>query len=73
MSIVIQIQGILLKDTASTNKQPESTKLQRPQRVTCFNCLGDHLIKDCRRPRNHERIQENKMKFLTRNHQQKYR
>lgn len=36
----------------------------RPPKNTCFNCNGNHTIRDCPEPKNHQMIQKNRNKFV---------
>ena len=51
--------GVTTKGTESVFKselQPEQKKIE------CFNCGGPHLLKDCTRPRDENKIKENRKK-----------
>ncbi|XP_076755383.1 zinc finger CCHC domain-containing protein 8 homolog [Xylocopa sonorina] len=34
-----------------------------PQRLTCFNCLGNHNLRECTKPRNYAKIDTNRKNF----------
>lgn len=40
-----------------------NTNKKQMKRNLCFNCDGDHPIRDCPLPRNHAKIRENRSKF----------
>jgi len=54
--------------TGLTNRGSESvfkTKLVGDKKYECFNCGGNHSLKECPHPRNEERIAANQKKFLS--------
>ncbi len=61
----------VLYETASEKFQvlehscPKSTEVPSPQgpRSSCFNCLGDHMIAECKEPRDPRAIARNKRAF----------
>ncbi|XP_022120463.2 zinc finger CCHC domain-containing protein 8 isoform X2 [Pieris rapae] len=47
----------LISNIQEDDLKVNETQATRP-RFTCFNCDGEHQLKDCRKPRNHSRIAE---------------
>ncbi|CAF4938948.1 unnamed protein product [Pieris macdunnoughi] len=47
----------LISNIQEDNIKVNETQATRP-RFTCFNCDGEHQLKDCKKPRNHSRIAE---------------
>ncbi|XP_047512558.1 zinc finger CCHC domain-containing protein 8 homolog [Pieris napi] len=47
----------LISNIQEDDIKVNETQATRP-RFTCFNCDGEHQLKDCKKPRNHSRIAE---------------
>lgn len=51
------------------NDQPEplneDDECKRPARNTCWNCDGEHAMRDCTEPRNFNKVRQNRAKFST--------
>lgn len=54
LQVVKQIfqNATLISDITKEETPPETYK----RRQTCFNCGGEHQLRDCTLPRNHQRI-----------------
>ena len=62
------LQHIKSKDTMekkTTRESPEKNTIQKVKKVACWNCGGNHTVKECKYPLNKERIQKNKKLFLS--------
>ncbi|XP_052860188.1 zinc finger CCHC domain-containing protein 8 homolog [Anopheles cruzii] len=46
---------------------PSSTPRRPKMKQTCWNCEGDHGLKNCKKPRNYARIRQKKEEFLKKN------
>lgn len=53
---------VIVNDQIVDQIQETETK-QKAQANTCFNCDGDHAIKDCTKPKDLNRIKQNRAKF----------
>lgn len=45
-------------------EKEKEKKLSNAPRNQCFNCMGDHLMSDCQKPRDQQAISKNRRSFL---------
>lgn len=55
----------VLKDVGDESETKETEKAA--PKLNCFNCLGNHNLRDCPEPRNHMEINKNRKEFNNRN------
>lgn len=51
----------LISDVTKEETPPEACK----RRQICFNCDGEHQLRDCTLPRNHQRIAQKRKTMTT--------
>ncbi|KAJ6642374.1 Zinc finger CCHC domain-containing protein 8 like [Pseudolycoriella hygida] len=54
---------ILIADENAEPTKDESITTTKPATNTCFNCEGDHSIRDCTKPKDIVKIRQNRAKF----------
>ncbi len=65
---ITQIWSIPIYDQVFLNALPlvtdgEKIFIKAKKTVVCFNCLGEHILRDCDQPRNHAKIRSNRNDF----------
>lgn len=62
--VYCQSTSIIDNEKFADPSEEEPQRLERPKNL-CFNCDGDHSIRDCTEPRNHAKIKQNRLRFST--------
>lgn len=58
--------------TVPLPKDDQKCEHVRQPKNTCFNCNGNHTIRECPEPKNQQMIQKNRSKFQPFRHQERY-
>ena len=63
MSELSEWTGVSTRGSESVFNIKSRAKVDNEKKFECFNCGGNHSLKECPHPRNEERITENRRKY----------